>query len=173
MSTEANAPPTNSLQPLLNRLGTSGKVLALGAVVGLLATFLPLLSISVEIKGFGQDNPLGKMMAHDATNTAKVVDDWRGVVCLIGYIGSFILVFVMYPPQELQPKTIAWAGLGIGVVLVVLALWLLILAMDSGGGDLGLGAIKVSIGIGAILNLLSAAAVATGGFLKAREEKLV
>lgn len=175
MSTEPTATPTTSLQPLLARLGTSGKVLALGAMVGVVAMFLPLVSFSVEMKGLGgQDNPLGKMMGNlGASHSPKVVDDWRGVVCLLGYIGAIILIFVLYPPKELQPKTLAWAGLGMGILLVLMALWLLFLAMDSKGADMGLGAFKVSIGFGGILNLLAAAAVSAGGFLKAREEKLV
>ena len=50
-----------------------------------------------------------------------------------------------------------------------MALWLLITALNGSGSLLGF---QVSVGIGGILNLLAAAAVATGGVLKAREERL-
>jgi hypothetical protein len=55
-----------------------------------------------------------------------------------------------------------------------LAFWLLIGAFSGSSSLSGFGAsFQVSVGIGAILNLLAAAAVAAGGFLKAREEKLI
>jgi hypothetical protein len=37
---------------------------------------------------------------------------------------------------------------------------------------MGMGGAKISAGIGTFLNVLTAAAVAAGGFLKAREERL-
>ena len=56
----------------------------------------------------------------------------------------------------------------------MLALWLLVLALNGSAGLSGFGgSFQITVGIGAILNLLAGAAVAAGGFLKAREEKLI
>ena len=56
-------PPEIQLQPLqawLARLGLSGKLLAIGGLVGLIAVFLPLLTMSMQVqvpgaKGGGAD----------------------------------------------------------------------------------------------------------------------
>jgi hypothetical protein len=68
-----------------------------------------------------------------------------------------------------------WAAPGVGAFLVLLALWLLVSAFNASGGTIveGVGAAGFSVGIGAYLNLITAGVVAAGGFLKAREEKLI
>jgi hypothetical protein len=146
----------------LDRLGLSGKLMAIGGLVGILATFLPLVSVSVEV---------GMV---SVSQKVAVAENWRGKVCLAGYVAALVLVFVLYPPNGLAQKALAWAGFVVGLVIAVLAVWLLVLAMDSGGTSMmGMGSARASAGIGAFLNVLTAAAVAAGGFLKAREEKLI
>jgi hypothetical protein len=92
----------------------------------------------------------------------------------VGYLATLALAFVLYPPNGLGQKALGWAGVGVGAFIALLALWLLILALNGSAGVATFGgSFKISVGFGAILNLLAGAAVAAGGFLKAREEKLI
>jgi hypothetical protein len=140
----------------------SGKLLAFGGAAGIVATFLPLVSVSIE------------MMGMSARQSVSVAGDWRGKLCLAGYLAAVVLSFVLYPPGGLAQKPLAWSGLATGLAVAVLAVWLVVLALDSGSTSMmGMGSARASAGVGALLNVLTAAAVAAGGFLKAREEKLI
>jgi len=174
------APPLPQLQPLqawLARLGLSGKLLAIGGLVGFIAVFLPLLSMSIQVQAPAANVFGGKggvnLPGVSSSQSVMVLSDWRGVLCLVGYLAVLALAFVLYPPNGLSQKALGWAGVGVGGVIAILALWLLVLAHNGSAGLSGFGgSFRISVGIGAILNLLAAATVAAGGFLKAREEKL-
>jgi hypothetical protein len=159
----------------LERSGLSGKLLAIGGLVGVIAVFLPLLSMSMQMPALGAN--VGKaavnLPAVASSQSVMVLRDWRGVLCLLGYLAAGALAFVLYPPNGLRQKALGWAGLGVGAFISLLALWLLVLALNGSGGAMGFGGLQITVGIGAILNLLAGAAVAMGGFLKAREEKLI
>jgi hypothetical protein len=159
-------------QAWLARLGLSGKLLAGGGVVGLIAVFLPLISVSFELPtGAKADVTLPAL---GVSQSVAVIRDWRGDICLLGYLAALALSYFLYLPSGLRQKTHGWAGAGVGGLLALLALWLLASAASGSSSISGFGAsLKMSIGLGAILNLLAAAAVAGGGFLKAREEKLI
>lgn len=172
-SVPASPPQLQYLQAWLARLGLSGKLLAIGGLVGAIAVFLPLLSMSFQVPGGA--NPFGgkggvNLPGISSSQSVMVLRDWRGALCLVGYVAALALAFVLYPPNGLGQKALAWAGVGVGAVVALLAVWLLILALSGSGGMMGF---QISVGIGAILNLLTGAAVAAGGFLKAREEKLI
>jgi hypothetical protein len=145
-------------------LGWSGRLLALGGLAGIVAVFLPLVSFSVEMMGLVR-----------ASETAKVVDDWRGKVCLGGYLVAILLTFILYPPDGLRQKALCWVGVSVGLVVVGLAIWLLSRALDSNRSNeiIGLVSAKTTIGIGAVLNVGAGAIVLGGGCLKAREAKLL
>jgi hypothetical protein len=164
------------------RLGLSGKLLAIGGLAGIIIAFLPLASVSVQMQGPGGVDPLGlpgtglgtNQMMMSADKTLMVVENWRGTVGLFCYLAALVLAFVLYPPMGLVQKNRCLAALGAGVLVGVLAIWLLLLALNSGNTNLmGMGSIKATVGIGAFLNVVAGAAVAIGGFLKAREEKLI
>jgi hypothetical protein len=171
----------SQLQPLqawLERSGLSGKLLAVGGLVGVIAVFLPLLTMSMQmpaldgITAFGGKTGLN-VAAVSTSQSVMVVRDWRGVLCLVGYLAAVGLAFVLYPPNGLGQKNLGWAGLGVGAFIALLALWLLVAALNGSAGMTGFAAsFRITVGVGAILNLLAAAAVAGGGFLKAREERL-
>jgi hypothetical protein len=167
------------LQAWLARLGLSGKVLAAGGLVGVLAVFLPLLSVSMELPSLGGAKVLGgkggaNLPSLGVSRSVLVVQDWRGVICLLGYVAALALTFVLYRPDGLAQKSLNWAGAGVGALVTLLALWLLVGAVSGASSLSGFGAsLRVSVGIGAILNLLAAAAVTAGGVLKAREEQLI
>jgi hypothetical protein len=160
-------------------LGLSGKILAVGGLVGVIAVFLPLMSMSMQMPNLGGTNVLGGKVAVNlpsvsTSQSVMVLRDWRGVVCLLGYLAALALTYVLYPPNGLTQKTLAWVGAGVGGFIALLALWLLINASNGSAGFSGFGgSLKISVGIGAILNLVAGAAVAAGGVLKAREEKLI
>src|SRR5262245_32211031 len=178
----SSVPVSPQLQPLqawLARLGLSGKLLAIGGLVGAIAVFLPLLSMSMQIPTLGGTNGFGKkggvtLPAVSSSQSVMVVRDWRGVLCLVGYLAALALAFVLYPPNGLGQKVLGCAGVGVGAFIALLALWLLVLALNGSAGMMGFGgSFQITVGIGAILNLLAGSAVAAGGFLKAREERLI
>jgi len=174
----APSPQLQALQAWVGRLGLSGKILAVGGLVGILAVFLPLVSMSMEMSA-----PVGGRLAAkggaglpsvSASQSVSVIRDWRGILCLVGYVAALALAYVLYPPNGLGQKALGWAGVGVGGFIALLALWLLIVALNGTTSLGGFGAsFKVSVGLGALLNLLAAGAVAAGGFLKAREEQLI
>jgi len=169
------APQLPPLQAWLARLGLSGKILAISGLVGVIAVFLPLLTMSIQMPGGA--NLVGgkggvKLPAVSSSQSVMVVQDFRGVLCLVGYLAALALAFVLYPPNGLGQKALGWAGVGVGAFIALLALWLLVGALNGSGGLAGFG-FQITVGIGAILNMLAGAAVAAGGFLKAREEKLI
>jgi hypothetical protein len=178
------SPAPADAPPWFARLGLSGKLLVAGGLAGLLVAFLPLISV------FSQ--------------TAMVAADWRGKVCLVGYLAALACTFVLYPPNGLgQNNVLGWAGAGVGLLLVVVSIWLLVLALDSSGDSLRNSVnetfasatgeamrrwqikelssdllnspdlYRATVGIGAFLNVVAGAVVFAGGFLKAREEKLI
>lgn len=173
------ASPPQPLQAWLTRLGLSGKLLAIGGLVGVLAVFLPLMSLSIQLQTPGGANLFGgkggvNLPAVSTSHSVLVVGDWRGTLCLVGYLAALALAFVLYPPGGLSQKTLGWAGAGVGALIALLALWLLVSALSGSSGLAGFGGtLQVSVGVGAFLNLLAGAAVAAGGFLKAREEQLI
>jgi hypothetical protein len=172
-------PQPTPLQAWLARLGLSGKLLAIGGLVGVIAVFLPLLSMSMQVQMPEGAKLLGgksgvNLPAVSSSQSVMVVSNWRGVLCLLGYLAALALAIVLYPTNGLAQKALGWAGAGVAGVVALLALWLLILAFNGSAGMTGFGgSFQVTVGIGAILNMLAAAAVAAGGFLKAREEKLI
>jgi hypothetical protein len=172
-------PPLTPVQPFqawLARLGLSGKLLAIGGLVGVLAVFLPLVSIQMQAPGganlFGAKG-VANVPGTSVSQTVLVIRDFRGILCLLGYVAALALAYVLYAPTRQNPKAFGWAAAGVGGIVALLALWLL-LGVLSGSGSLGVfgASLQISVGFGAILNLLAAAAVAAGGVLKAREEKL-
>lgn len=187
MSTEhVPSSPQEPTPSWLVRLGLSGKLLGIGSLAGILVAFLPLVSVSVQMGGPGGSNPFGMpgmpgMMgqanqpAMSINQTAMVIDDWRGKVGLAGYLAALVLAFVLYPPNGLAQKTLCWAGVGAGLLVSVLAIWMMVLVLNNGSSSnmMGMGSVSATVGIGAYLNVVAGIAVAIGGFLKARDEKLV
>jgi hypothetical protein len=179
VTTTVPAPAPAPLQAWLARLGLSGKLLAVGGLVGVIAVFLPLLSTSIQMPTPGGASVFGGKGGVNApavgmSQSVLVVENWRGVICLVGYLAALALTYVLYLPNGLSQKALGWAGAGVGALIALLAVWLVALAFSGSSSMSGFGAsLRVSVGIGAILNLLAAAAVAAGGFIKAREEKLI
>jgi hypothetical protein len=179
-------PAPAQIQPIqawLARLGLSGKLLAIGGLVGVIAVFLPLLTMSMQMQlpgganivgGKGRVSPPVNLPAVSTSQSILVIGDFRGVLCLLGYLAALAFTFVLYPPNGLAQRNLGWAGAGVGAVTALLAIWLLVLALNGSAGLTGFGgSFKISVGVGAIVNLLAGAVVAAGGVLKAREEKLI
>jgi hypothetical protein len=147
----------------LSRCGLSGKLFVAGGLIGLVATFLPLLSFSMEMMGFFRGN-----------QTVMVFDDWRGKLSLLGYLAALAFAFLLYPPGRSPTKLLVWTGVGVGAGLVLLGIGLLVSTLQSRGGAdmMGMANAQMTPGIGSFVNLAAAAAVAVAGMIKGREEKL-
>src|SRR5262249_47115986 len=147
--------PTLPPTPWFARLRLSGKLLALGGLAGVLAAFLPLISVSVEV--------LGVSSVH---KTEMVVEDWRGKVGLVGYLAALFLTFLLYPPHGPPQKALCWLGVAAGLLVAGLAVWLLVEAPNARAAVqvMGLASAKKTVGAGAFLNVLAGAVVAGGGF---------
>ncbi len=173
MASEQVPSPTTAPKFPLARLGFSGTLLLIGGLVGIIAAFLPL--VSVRVQGPVGANPfqvlgsIGEPTMHEFSGleremSVKVVQDWREKVGLACYLAALICAFVLYPPNGLGQKPLCWAGVGAGLLVSVLSIWLVVDLMGMG---------KVTVEFGAVLNIVAAVMVAAGGFLKAREEKLL
>ena len=147
------------------RSGLGGKLIAGGGVLGLVAAFLPLVSVSMNMTG---------VSLMGGNRTSMVVDDGRGMASLAGYLAALAFALLLYPPDRRPAKGLVWGALGVGAVLAVLGLWLLAAAARSRGGAdfMGMMDMRVSLGVGAFVNMAAAAAVAVGAMLKGREERL-
>jgi hypothetical protein len=143
-------------------LGSSGKILVLGAAFGVVACFLPLIRWSAEV--------LGATTSH----SWLVIEDWRGKLCLVGYLVAAVLALLMYLPGKSVTRMMCVGVVAVGAFLALFALWLLVDAFRSGGSvstpDMASG---VSPGLGVIVNLLTAITVAAGAYFKAHEEKVM
>src|SRR5207248_6206527 len=107
--------------------------------------FLPLLSLSVQMQTPGRAGLFGNkggvnLPAVSSSQSVMVVRDWRGVLCLVGYLAALALAFVLYPPNGLGQKALGWAGVGVGALIALLALWLLVLALNGSASLTGFGA---------------------------------
>jgi hypothetical protein len=142
--------------------------LALGGLAGIISAFLPLMFVSFQTQG---PDP-GVVIYHNAG--VQVDQSWQGMLSLVVYLAALVGAVVLYPAQGSAKRALVWAGLGAGLLVAVLALWLLLLAFGMGAGNLtGVGSTSVTPGVGAFLNAAAAVLIAAGGFLKAREEKLI
>ena len=104
------SPPAFNFQQWFARLGTSGKLLAIGGVVGAIAVFLPLISFTVDVMGVA-----------GGRHSSMVIDTWQGVVCLIAYIGAIVSAFLIYPSPGSANKAPGWLGLAVGAAAAVCA----------------------------------------------------
>jgi hypothetical protein len=117
----------------------------ISAIVGVISTFLPLITISIG----------GRSVS------ASVLQDTRGVLCLLCYAAIIALSFFLYQQSSAQnQRGLLYGVLAAAGVAILLALLLLIDAM------------RVSVGIGTILNFLAAIGVGVGAFMKAKEDRL-
>jgi len=164
-------PGAGPQQPLLERLGLSGQLIGGGSIVGIISLFLPWVSTSTNIQASGL--PFGGGGGLNVSQSISAIKVWQGDVCLLAYIAAIVLVLVVYPTKTPEQKPLAWGALGAGALALLLAFWL-IAAVPGGGADLGaLGSVKQSAGFGAYLNLIAAGVVTYGGYLKAREERVL
>src|SRR5262245_56526316 len=105
MSSESGsiARPTQPMaQQWYANLGPSGKILVLGAAFGVVACFLPLIRWSVEVLG--------------ATSSQSwlVIDDWRGKLCLVGYLVAATLAILMYLPGKSVTRIMCVGAVAVG-----------------------------------------------------------
>ena len=128
----------------LDRTGLHGKLIAGGAVLGIICAFLPLVSIRVGEISF----------------SAMIIEVWQGWMSFLAYIACGIGAWLLYQPsQHRLHKQFMYALLGSAGLIVLFALWMAVAARSV-------------LGFGAILNVIVASGVGAGVFLKAKEEKV-
>jgi hypothetical protein len=71
-----------------NRLGISGRLMLIGAAVGIVSCLLPASSSTVS-------GSLGQMAGIRGSHSVLVVEDWRGVVGLLGFIATIVFCFLL------------------------------------------------------------------------------
>ena len=113
-------PPSPATQQWFARLGNSGKLMAIGGVAGIIATLLPLASVSVDMLGIAS-----------TSGSSMVIDSWQGKICLAGYIIAVALSFVLYSPGGLTQKNMGWAGLATGALTALFAIILIVRAFQA------------------------------------------
>jgi hypothetical protein len=124
------------------------------AFIGLIGTFLPILSAS---------GPMG------GASSGMVASDWRGIIALLCFIGAAVLAFLAYQQSPPGNRNLVYGLLGAAGGAVLFSLLLFIAALNS-TADMGI--VKISLGFGPILTLLAALGVGAGVFLKAKEDKV-
>lgn len=155
-------PSTPPGQPM-ERLGVGGLVLGISALVGVIASFLPLVSVSTSAGGFGAGMSMSGSGGH-------VVNDWRGVIDLVCYIGIIVVVVMLAVGNRSAARGLCWGAIGASGAAVLMALLLLIAAFSS--IEMFGASIKSSPAIGTWINFLASLGAGAGAVLKAREEKL-
>ena len=154
----------DALAQRLAGLGASGKLLGLGALVGILAAFLPAYSDTLAVA----KEDAGVVIFQ----SWMVLSDWRGLLCFLGYLGTIALVWGMYvtPVETGKPSSILYTTLGVAAVVLVCSVLLLAVVLRGAGGVPGV--VNVSVGLGTFLNCVAAISLAGGAALRAHEEKV-
>ncbi|MBA4064323.1 MAG: hypothetical protein C0501_11545 [Isosphaera sp.] len=129
------------------------KVMIGAAVLGLVAVFLPAVTVSIA--------------ALNVSESVSAVQAWQGKLGLVAYVGVGVLAGLMLKGPAARPKVLACV-IAAGVALV-LAVWLLVSAGNVAGSMMGAA---VKTGFGVYVNVLAAAALAAGAALLAKREKL-
>jgi hypothetical protein len=144
--------------------------MGIAALIGVIATFLPLASVSVSVMGMTQ-----------SASGGMPVRDWRGAIDLVCYLAAIGITVAFMIGSRTAFRGLAGGAIAVGAVAVLMAVLLLVATISSASASVsgsvpGLGNLGVSGGsspaIGTILNLLAAIGVAVGAVLKARQEKL-
>ncbi|VTR92539.1 unnamed protein product [Gemmata massiliana] len=151
--TELQALRDTSDETLLDQVSLHATKIMIGAaVVGLIAAFLPAVTVALSI--------LGKT----ATESLAVWRDWRGKFDVLAYISVGVMAALMLRNMA-NPKKLAIACVIASGGAVLLALWLPL--SIRGGGDVKELA-EISIGIGCYLNILTSIVLAAGAVLQAK-----
>jgi hypothetical protein len=156
------------------RLGLSGKILGIAALVGVFATFLPGMTISMEAPALKSFNKAAPNISFNTSQSFIVLSDFRGKVALMGFISALALLYMLYPAGGLAQKPLCWLGVGAGGLATLMSLWFLAAVLGgSGSMNMGFMGIQSSPGIGAFVSLLAGLGVTAGALFKAREEQLI
>ena len=128
----------------MNRSGLHGKLIAGGAILGVICAFLPLVSVK----------------AGGISVSAMILECWQGIMSFLAYIACGAGAWMLYQPEKhrLHLKLV-YGLLECAGLIALFALWMAFAARSV-------------IGFGAILNVLVAVAVATGAYLKAKADKV-
>jgi hypothetical protein len=147
--------PMDHFRAWFGRLGLSGRLAFFGGLVGLIAVWMPALT--VKVAGF--------------TDSYVVFTHWTGKLAFMAYVAALTCAHLLYQPRPLdQQRVVVWSFLGGSGLAVLLALGLFVHVATVGDSSLSS---SIHVGIGCYLNVICSLAVASGALLKARDEGLL
>lgn len=141
MSTQAELPPAAS--PLAKAEAVADKAMMAAGAFGVVSVFFPALTLGAFL-------------------SVAVVGDWRGKLCLLGYLAVGVLGFLL-GRRAAAARGRVLAALATAAVVLLLAVWLLVVVTGAGVG---------SVGIGVYLNLAAAMLLVAAAALKAKQARL-
>jgi hypothetical protein len=106
---------------LIAKLTLADKVIAAAAAVGIISTFLPAVSVSLEILGTKQ------------SNSAMVIGDWRGKLGLLCFLAAGTILFLLIQKGAAASKNLLYGLLGACGLAPLLGIFLLIGASSRRG----------------------------------------
>jgi hypothetical protein len=143
---------------LIAKLTLADKVIGCAAAVGIISTFLPAVSVSVEILGMKQ------------SNSASVIADWRGKLGLLCFLAAGTILFLLIQKGAAAPKNLLYGLLGACGVAPLLGI-LLLIGASSTMSNVPAEAremVKGGVAFGAYLFLLCGLGMAAGGSSRRR-----
>ena len=144
--------PVESGTSLVDKIGPHApKILIGGAVLGLISVFLP--AVTVSFLGFSE--------------TISVVRDWRGKLCLVGYISVGVMAAMMLKGDLATARKKVLACLITSGVVLLLAIWLPLTLSNITAADV------VKTGSGIYVNIVAAAVLSGGAALQAKRRRRV
>jgi uncharacterized protein with PQ loop repeat len=152
-----------SAASLIAKLTLADKVIGSAAVVGVISTFLPAVSVTLELLGTKE------------TRSVSVIADWRGKLGLLCFLAAGTILFLMIQKGAAASKNLMNGLLAACGIAALLGIFLLIGASSS-LSDVPAAArqlMKANVAFGTYLFLLCGVGMGVGGFLKAKEQKLL
>ncbi|HUR53189.1 MAG TPA: hypothetical protein VMZ71_03605 [Gemmataceae bacterium] len=150
----ASPPPAAGASDVAQYGALAPQILIGAAVIGILSVFLPGIVVSQPAEG--------------VSVSRMPVNDWRGIGCLIAYIGVGVVAAQMLS-KKVSPPREQLIGVLIGAGLAAVFAVLFLVAVSNASGSFVDSAVKT--GIGAYLNLTAAVAAIGGAVILAKREK--
>lgn len=174
-SNESPNPPSsqgnlvNTGKNIFEKLSLGGKLMCGGALLAIVSAFLAEFSVSMKV-----DNPMMKMAAAHGGGSSMVIEDWRGVVAVLGCVACGVLAIMLLggkPAPLAKNLTIATLAAGGAAVLMAILIWVSISRASSAFSGMG-AEMSAGAGLGAYLILIGSIACLAGSVLNAKDAKL-
>jgi len=148
---------------MLTKMSLADKIIGGAAAMGIISTFLPAVSITVEFLG------------QKKSQSISVIGDWRGKVGLLCFLAAVTLLILLIQKGTAASKNLLYGLLGVCALAALMGIFLLFGA-SSTVSEVPAAMremVKGGTSFGTYLFLLCGLAMAAGGFLKAKDQKLI